>query len=198
MKADFISFESQSSTICAIDQWNINTNRTLFNNDGAREGSVLFDGSFIQCGAGVDNPGTLTTITALADANRCGLFFTKFTITACDPFCTNDLVDVQVNTSKLTRRLVRTFVDAQGVINYVYEFSGFISDDDGNGYEDITYVAADLCGYAKAKKTFRIITYDNAKPQVVCITSHTASIGTDGSVRVYASTFNNGRSINTD
>ena len=158
VKADFLNFNTHTNNICAIDQWGIQRNQTLFNNDGAAEGSVFFDGSFIQCGAGVTTVGTVTDVTALADANRCGLFFTKFTITACDPFCTNDVVDVQVNTSKLTRRLVRTFVDAKGIINYVYEFSGFLSDDDGNGEELITYTASDLCGYAQARKTFRVVT----------------------------------------
>ena len=65
-----------------------------------------------------------------------------------------------------------------------------------NGEYLITIEAKDECGYAIAKKTFRIIARDNIKPQAVCTSNLTASLGTDGSVRIQAHAFNSGSADN--
>jgi hypothetical protein len=211
VRTTYTNFDRVKKTYCYVDAWGITRTRDAYD-VVAKQGTLAdFTGENLQCG--YNNDGTRVNINALGDANACNKFSVKFDFIACDPNCTKDFVRVYSNNSKIivTRNPSKDFTAADGTKNYGYTASGSLSlddaqIDDSQAYtgecnqtpycHDITFTAKDACDYAIAKQTFRVRLVDNVAPQAVCITSHTAAIGTDGTVRINAATFNNGSSDN--
>jgi hypothetical protein len=209
VRTTYTNFDRVKKTYCYVDAWGQTKTRDAFDVVASQGTLADFTGENLQCG--FDDNGTTTTINALADANNCRKFNVKFDFLACDPNCTNDLVTLFSNNSNIRVTGGTKVTDANGGVSYKYTAEGSLSVDDAFLDEtftsvsecnqqpychDVTFTAKDKCGYAVAKQTFRIRLIDNVAPQAVCITSHTASVGTDGTVRVSAETFNNGSSDN--
>jgi hypothetical protein len=209
VRTTFTTFDRVAKTYCYVDAWGVSRTRTAY--DVVAKPGVLadFTGENLQCGYNTD--GTVTTLNALADPNNCNRFRVSFDFIACDPKCTNDVVSLFSNNSDIRITGGTLVTDANGGKSYRYRAEGFLTVSGAqidNTFEgvgecnpaplchDVTFTAKDVCGYATAKQTFRIRLVDNAAPQAVCISSHTASVGTDGTVRVNATTFNNGSSDN--
>jgi hypothetical protein len=211
VRTTYTNYDRVKKTYCYVDAWGVSRTRDAYD-VVAKQGTLAdFTGENLQCG--YNNDGTRVTVNALGDANACNKFNVKFDFIACDPNCTKDFVTVFSNNSKIivSRNPSKDFTAADGTKNYGYTASGSLSLDDAQiddsvAYtgecnqtpycHDVSFTAKDVCGYAIAKQTFRIRLVDNVVPQAVCITSHTASVGTDGTVRINAETFNNGSSDN--
>jgi hypothetical protein len=213
VRSEYLSYEREVKKYCYVDPYLGKVDKISYELVAKPEVLDNFTGKqIITCG--YDNAGTKKSLLAVGDANDCNKFFVKFRLTACDHYCTKDLVTITSNLgSNLKSALVREFIDANGVPNYVWEFSGFINAEgalfdanyaygegecqkQGAYCRDITFTAKDVCGNASAKQTFRVYMIDNQKPLVNCITSHTASLGTNGTDRIAAATFNNGSKDN--
>ena len=161
----------------------------------AQIASTTFDGYKKSCGG--LSAGTKATIFAVSDPNSCSGTVT-IKITACDPRCTNGDVFISASDSRLKLIRTRTFVDGNGINSRESFYSGVFGDIALGNLPDATvnFAIDDQCGNATALKTFDIIVQDNASPNTVCITSHTAAINSVGSVRIPSSVFNNGSSDN--
>jgi hypothetical protein len=214
VRSEYLSYERVAKKYCYVNRFGVKTDKISYELVAKSEVLTNFTGKqILPCN--YNNDGTKKVLWALGDANNCDRFFVKFRFVACDHFCTKDLVTITSNQSTITGRhlTAQDFVDANGVPNYVWEFSGFITADDalfdptytygegeclrqGANCQDITFTAKDICGNAFAKQTFRVYMIDNQKPLVNCITSHTASLGTNGTDRIAAATFNNGTTDN--
>jgi hypothetical protein len=213
VRSEYLSYERVAKKYCYIDPYLGKVDKISYELVAKPEVLDNFTGKqIITCG--YENEGTKKSLLAVGDANDCNKFFVKFRFTACDHYCTNDSVAIVNNLgSTLKRNFIRKFVDANGVPNYEWEFSGFINAEgalfdatyaygegecqkQGAFCRDITFTAKDICNNAFAKQTFRVYMIDNQKPLVNCITSHTASLGTNGTDRIAAATFNNGSKDN--
>jgi hypothetical protein len=214
VRAEYLSYERVAKKYCYVDPYLGKVDKISY--DVVAKPQVLdnFLGKqIVTCDYNTEGP--KKTLLAIGDANDCNKFFVRFRFVACDHFCTKDLVTITSNSSTITgRRLTaQDFIDANGVPNYVWEFSGFINAEgslfdadyaygegecqkQGANCRDISFTAKDVCGNAFAKQTFRVYMIDNQKPLVNCITSHTASLGTNGTDRIAAATFNNGSKDN--
>jgi hypothetical protein len=210
VRSEYLNYERVAKKYCYIDPFLGKVDKISYDLVAKQEVLDNFLGKqIVTCNSNTEGP--KKTLFAIGDANDCNKFFVKFTFTACDHYCTKDSVTITSNLgSTLNRTLVRKFVDANGVPNYVWEFSGFVTaqtfDDNftyGEGEcqkqgaycKDITFTAKDNCGNAYALQTFRVYLIDNQKPQMVCKPA-TASLGTGGTDRITAATFNNGTTDN--
>ena len=151
--------------------------------------TALFDGYYIQNG-GASN-GTITDIYPLGLPNTCG-GRVRILLKGDDWSCTMGQVVFTASDSRMKILSGYPQFNAQNQTTTAL-FEGIFLE---IGEYLITLEAKDECGYAIAKKTFRIIVRDNIKPQAVCASNTTASLGTDGSVRIQANTFNSGSADN--
>jgi Secretion system C-terminal sorting domain len=210
VRSEYVSYERVAKKYCYVDRLGAKSDKISYDLVAKPEVLTNFTGKQITT-CNYDDAGTTKTLLALGDANNCDRYFVKFRFVACDHFCTKDLVTITSNQSTITgRRLTaQDFVDANGVPNYVWEFSGFLTADDaffdadyaygegeclrqGANCKDITFTAKDVCNNAFGKQTFRVYMIDNQKPLVNCISSLTASLSTNGTDRIAAANFNNG------
>jgi hypothetical protein len=214
VRSEYLSYEKVAKKYCYVDPYLGKLDKISYELVAKSEVLTNFLGKqIVPCG--YDNEGAKKTLLALGDANDCNRFFVKFRFVACDHFCTKDLVTITTTSTTLTGRHLTTqdFTDANGVPNYVWEFSGYITAESslfdasytygegecfrqGANCRDITFTAKDVCGNAFAKQTFRVYMIDNQKPFVNCIKTHTTSLGTNGTDRIAASVFNNGSTDN--
>ncbi|MBL7815888.1 MAG: T9SS type A sorting domain-containing protein [Saprospiraceae bacterium] len=129
--------------------------------------------------------GAIIELTPLANSQVCGMADIRFTMRATDEYCSNGSVTYSSSDSRIqfngSARL--TASGGQTVI-----VTGTIMESQGTDF--IVYVT-DACGNV-TKQEFHINIIDNVSPQVVCVEETRATLGSDGKVRVFASTFNNG------
>jgi hypothetical protein len=233
VRTTFTNFDRKAKTFCYTDAWGQTKSRTYYD-VVAKQGSLAdFTGENLQCGYSTtpsiitapdklvpgDGRDSIVIVNALGDANACNKFNVRFDFITCDPHCSNKLVTLFSNNSKVNvvRNPSKDFTSADGTKNFGYTATGTLSLDDAqidDSYNvdenettptecnftpyctDLTFTAKDECGYALAKQTFRIRLVDNVAPQAICISNHTASVSTDGTVRIDAATFNNGSKDN--
>ncbi|NJN33251.1 MAG: hypothetical protein HC817_02350 [Saprospiraceae bacterium] len=161
----------------------------LQNNELApKDTTVAFDGFFIQ-NIG-QNAGVEAIAIPLGLPNSCGGRF-RFTLTADDWSCSMKAVRFSVSDSRV-KMVGSALFNAQNQTTTA-TFEGIFPESQDYVF---TIDAADECGYAIAKKTFRVRVMDNIKPQTVCISQTTTSLGTTGTARVMASNLNNGSADN--
>ena len=154
-----------------------------------RDTAVIFDG--YEDLDNNNNVGTVQNVWALGNSTVCG-GKTRITIRMKDEGCTRTQVIIRSDDSRMALVLgYPQFNAATGETVAVFE-----ANYTDLGDYDVTFVATDECGFAKAKKTFRIKIRDNVKPNVVCKTYTQASLTNVGTVRAYAESFNNGSTDN--
>jgi hypothetical protein len=212
VRSEYFSYERVATKYCYIDPIEGKVDKISYEVVAKPEVLDNFLGKqIVTCNSNTEGP--KKTLFAIGDANDCNKFFVKFRFTACDHTCTKDSVTIFSNQGTTLRRdFIRKFIDANGVPNYVWEFSGFINaagatydanfpygegecQKQGAYCRDITFTAKDICGNANALQTFRVYMIDNQKPQAVC-KSAVASLTTNGTDRIAAATFNNGSTDN--
>jgi hypothetical protein len=210
----YTSYKRVPKTICTIDAWGVSNRRTIFEVVGEQKTLANFTGKTITGVSPVcEVASTPEQLFAIGDANVCGKFNVNFEFTVCDPKCTGADVTMTSNFSNIVPREVsRRLVNGVQYITYVAKGTISLSEaaldptipeiDACDGVRERPYCATlkfsakDKCGYAIANQDFKVLLIDNIAPQAVCITSHTATVGTDGTVRIDASTFNNGSTDN--
>ena len=159
------------------------------NNISAPDTTVYFDGFF-----DLDNnsyAGTIQDVWALGNNVVCG-GKTRLTFRMKDESCTRSQVTISSGDSRVV--MVAGYPQYNAATGET--IAVFDATYTSRGDYDVTFIASDECGFAKAKKTFRIKIRDNAKPNVVCKSFTQATLTTTGSVRAYAESFNNGSTDN--
>ncbi len=161
----------------------------LNNNITTSDTTVNFDGFFDLDNN--SNAGTIQDVWALGNNTVCG-GKTRLTFRMKDESCTRTQVTISANDSKAVMVIgYPQYNAATGEAIAVFD----VAFTDLGDY-DVTFTAADECGFAKAKKTFRIKIRDNVKPNVVCKSFTQATLTTNGFVRANAESFNNGSTDN--
>ena len=133
--------------------------------------------------------------TPLADANMCGAANVFLTIKGSDDNCTKDEIVWSSNDSRIKFSTTAsgagssTLSVAGGTSVYV---KGFLMVSQGT---DFTVYGADKCGNI-VTQNFHANIIDNVSPQPVCVEETRASLNSNGTVRIYASSFNNRSSDN--
>jgi hypothetical protein len=182
--ATFPTIKKVKQPFCYVDGWN--QTKTLNGVDIAvGTDTSLFDGYIKRKDCNVQQEGKIDTAYALSNSINCG-GRVQIKLLACDPYCSNDLVKITASDNRFKLISTKKIIDAKGGVSFEYIYEAFY---DELGTYSVIFKADDDCGFASALKTFRIIVEDNAKPSFACIQSHTASIGTDGTVRIEAKTF---------
>jgi Dockerin type I domain len=182
--ATFSTIKKVKQPFCYVNRWNENKNL-----DGVDIAvgydTTSFDGYIKRKKCNVQEAGKIATVYALSNSTNCG-GRVQIKFLACDPNCSNDLVRISANDSRYKLISTKKITDANGAISFEYLYEAFYEE---LGEYDVIFKADDDCGFASALKSFHVIVEDNAKPSFACIQSHTASIGTDGTVRIEAKTF---------
>ena len=159
------------------------------NNISTSDTTVNFDGFFDLDNN--SNSGTIQDVWALGINNVCG-GKTRLTFRMKDESCTRTQVTISSSDSRAVMVVgYPQFNAAIGETIAVFDVTYTALGD-----YDVSFTATDECGFAKAKKTFRIKIRDNVKPNVVCKTYTQATLTTNGNVRAYAESFNNGSTDN--
>ena len=161
----------------------------------SKQESTTFDGYSKTCGK--EKSSTKQTVYATSDPNKC-TGYVEFKITACDPKCTNGDVTINTNDSRLKLLRTRTFTDANGIFSRETFYGGTFENVAGGDLVDhsVSFKIDDACSNATATQDFDIKVVDNASPNVVCISSLTIPINTEGVARIFAPNFNNGSTDN--
>jgi hypothetical protein len=182
--ATFPTIKKVNQPFCYVNRWN--ENKTLNGVDIAvGSDTSFFDGYIKRKDCNVQVAGKTDTAYALSNSINCG-GRVQIKLLACDPYCSNDLVKITANDNRYKLISTKKITDAKGGVSYEYIYEAFYEE---LGEYNVIFKADDDCGFASALKTFLIIVEDNAKPSFACVQSHTASIGTDGTVRIEAKTF---------
>ena len=182
--ATFPVIKKTKQPFCYVDRWNLN--KTLNGVDIAvGTDTSLFDGYIKRKDCNVQQEGKIDTAYALSNSVNCG-GRVQIKLLACDPYCSNDLVKLSASDNRYKLISTKKIIDAKGGVSFEYIYEAFYEE---LGTYSVIFKADDDCGFASALKTFHIIVEDNAKPSFACVQSHTASIGTDGTVRIEAKTF---------
>jgi Dockerin type I domain len=182
--ATFSTIKKVKQPFCYVNRWN--ENKTLDGVDIAvGYDTTSFDGYIKRKKCNVQEAGKIATVYALSNSTNCG-GRVQIKFLACDPNCSNDLVRISANDSRYKLISTKKITDANGAISFEYLYEAFYEE---LGEYDVIFKADDDCGFASALKSFHVIVEDNAKPSFACIQSHTASITTDGTVRIEAKTF---------
>ena len=135
---------------------------------------------------GSSTPKAVTSINALGSGYSCG-GSVVINFSATD-VCTNAAVSLIASDSRFSVSLVSSGL-VGGVYTTTYTASASFTD---NTPVNVTFTAADACGYALAKKDFTILITDNIAPEPVCILDTKVAITTDGKSRMSASAINSG------
>jgi hypothetical protein len=182
--ATFATIKKVKQPFCYVNQWN--EEKTLDGVDIAiGYDTTSFDGYIKRKKCNVQEAGKIATVYALSNSTNCG-GRVQIKFLACDPNCSNDLVRISANDSRYKLISTKKITDVNGAISFEYTYEAFYEE---LGEYDVIFKADDDCGFASALKSFHVIVEDNAKPSFACIQSHTASITTDGTVRIDAKTF---------
>jgi hypothetical protein len=132
---------------------------------------------------------TTIQLTPRADENMCRAAQIIFTVTGSDLNCSNGNVVWTSNDSRIRLNGATSVTTAGGATVTV---TGFIMQSQGTTF---TIFATDLCGNVSSQ-AYNVNIVDNVSPQPVCIEEHRATLNSNGTVRVYAQTFNNRSSDN--
>ena len=162
----------------------------VLNNDlAAKDTTVNFDGFNIQNGG--SSAGTIADIYPLGTPNACGGKF-RMTLRADDWNCTMGKVTFAISDNRV--KLIAGYPQ----FNAANQLTTAIFEGNFSNIGDYTFTitASDECGLAVSTKIFRVHVRDNIKPNVVCISQTTATLGSQGSVRIQANSFDNGSSDN--
>ena len=159
------------------------------NNITTSDTTVNFDGFFDLDNN--SNAGTIQEVWALGNNTVCG-GKTRLTFRMKDESCTRTQVTISSNDSRSV--IVAGYPQYNAATGET--IAAFDVTYTALGDYDVIFTAADECGFAKAKKTFRIKIRDNVKPNVVCKSFTQATLSTNGFVRAYAESFNNGSTDN--
>jgi hypothetical protein len=152
-----------------------------------RDTTAIFDGFSLENAA--SSAGSLQDIWALGMNTTCG-GKALLTLRAKDEFCTQGAVGFTTSDSRFVLRSINfDAVNNETVAIYEGTFNEY-------GDFNVTFTAADACGYAKALKTFVVRVRDNIKPNTVCLSQTTLTLTNDGSGRILASSINNGSTDN--
>jgi hypothetical protein len=182
--ATFTTIKKVKQPFCYVNRWN--EEKTLDGVDIAiGYDTTSFDGYIKRKMCDVQEAGKIATVYAFSNSTNCG-GRVQIKFLACDPNCSNDLVRISANDSRYKLISTKKITDANGAVSFEYLYEAFYEE---LGEYDVIFKADDDCGFASALKSFRVIVEDNAKPSFACIQSHTASITTDGTVRIEAKTF---------
>ena len=154
-----------------------------------RDTAVVFDG-YEDTDNNKNVVGTIQSVYPLGNNTICG-GSARFIFRMKDEGCTHTQVTIRSDDTRMPMLPGYPRFDAT-TGETVAAFEGTYMQ---VGDYDVTFTASDECGFAKAKKTFRIKTRDNVKPNVVCKTFTTTTLTNTGSVRVLAESFNN---VSTD
>jgi hypothetical protein len=182
--ATFPTIKKVNQPFCYVDRWNQNKNLNGVDIAVGTDTS-FFDGYIKRKDCNVQVEGKIDTAYALSSSVNCG-GRVQIKLLACDPNCSNDLVKITANDNRYKLISTKKITDANGAVSFEYTYEAFYQE---LGEYNVVFTANDDCGFASALKTFLVIVEDNAKPGFACIQSHTASIGTDGTVRIEAKTF---------
>lgn len=179
-----VSDKTPPSVLASFTQYYVENS-----NLGTRDTTVSFDGY-----ADADNnssAGTIQSVWALGNNTLCG-GKTRLTFRMKDEGCTRTQVIIRSDDSRVPMVAGYPQFDATtGETIAVFEASYTALGD-----YDITFTARDDCGFALAKKTFRIKIRDNVKPNVVCKAFTTTTLTNTGSVRVFTESFNSNSTDN--
>jgi Secretion system C-terminal sorting domain len=212
VRTTYISYERVAKKYCYNDGYGLKE-KTIFDVVAKSEVLPNFTGKSLRCAP--DIQGDKKIVFALGDPNNCNRYYVKFRMVACDHFCTKGSVTVSTTTSTLTSVHLtnQDYTDSKGVLNSVWEFSGYVTADPmlydpdytfgegdcvryGANCKDIKFIATDSCGNVSALQTFRVMMIDIQAPTATCITNHTTSLTTNGTSRIAAPFFNNGSTDN--
>jgi hypothetical protein len=182
--ATFPTIKKVKQPFCYVDRWNQNKNLEGVDIAIAFDTSS-FDGYIKRKDCNVQEAGNVATVYALSNSFNCS-GRVQIKLLACDPNCSNDLVTITANDNRYKLISTKKITDANGAVSFEYIYEAFYEE---IGTYSVIFKADDDCGFASALKTFNIIVEDNAKPSFACVQSHTASITTDGTVRIEAKTF---------
>jgi Dockerin type I domain len=182
--ATFPIIKKVKQPFCYVDRWNQSKNLNGVDIAVGTDTS-FFDGYIKRKACNVQVAGNIDTAYALSNSIDCG-GRVQIKLLACDPLCSNDLVKINANDTRYKLLSTKKITDAKGGVSFEYVYEAAYEE---IGEYDVVFTADDDCGFASALKTFHIIVEDNAKPSFACVQSHTASIGTDGTVRIEAKTF---------
>ena len=135
---------------------------------------------------------TVIQLRPLADANTCNMATVNFTMVASDPTCGNNSVTFSSSDSRV--RFNGGSSNAAVVVagGSTVNVSATIMKSQGTTF---SITVTDGCGNQTTQQ-FNVNIIDNVTPQTVCIERTRATLGSDGRVRIFASTFNNGSSDN--
>lgn len=155
----------------------------------ARDTAVDFDGYAIT--GGENFYGFRAHVYPLALLNGCG-GKVRLSLKANDFGCSNGAVTFIVDDARVKMlNNYPVFNDIDKTTTAIFE--GIFND---IGEYIFTIEAKDVCGYAIAKKTFRIVIRDNLSPQAVCSTLATTSLNNNGVSRIMATTIDGGSADN--
>ncbi len=129
------------------------------------------------------------TLVPRADANVCNMASIFFTLKGADVSCGNGSVTYSSNDSRIRFNGATTATVAG---NAVVTVTGTIMKSQGVNF---TVIVTDVCGNTN-RQDFTVDIKDNVAPQVVCVEETRATLGSDGTVRIYTQTFNNRSSDN--
>ena len=185
-----------ASTLCYTDLWSNDNTLTVYNKLNATPASGVFDYAVRQANTlGIPTAGpspvgsagpVVTTINALGSGYSCG-GTVSFKFSATD-VCTNAAVSLIASDSRFTITQLSSGL-VGGVYTTTYQASASFATSDS---VNVTFTAADACGYALAKKDFVIAITDNIAPEPVCILDTKVALTTDGKNRMSASALNSG------
>ena len=138
--------------------------------------------------------GSVATVqlTPRGDDNMCGAARVFFTVAGEDLNCSNGNIVYTSNDSRIRFGSGAGTTTATAAAGVSVNVSGFIMTSQGTAF---TIFATDACGNVSSQN-YNVNIVDNVSPQPVCIQIHRATLNSNGTVRVYAPTFNNGSSDN--
>ena len=129
------------------------------------------------------------TLVPRADANVCDMAPIFFTLTGSDVSCGNGSITYSSNDSRIRFNGATTATVAG---NATVNVTATIMKSQGVNF---TVIVTDACGNTN-RQDFTVDIKDNVAPQVVCVEETRATLGSDGTVRIYTPTFNNRSSDN--
>jgi hypothetical protein len=181
---EFTSNTRNATNVCYIDLWGNRQNYTVYQQLSQSTVAGTFSG--YNRGSSSVNP-TGVALTALSNQVDCGATVSiKFTVS--DPYCTGTNVTLSSSDSRFSQRVLnRRVVDGVSECD-ILATASYIEP----GVYNVTFTAADECGYAIATERFTITVTDNKTPDAICKSLTDATLTNDGTVRVHFSSFDNG------
>ena len=136
--------------------------------------------------------GAAITLVPLADANVCNMATVNFTMVASDPTCGNNNVTFSSSDSRVRFNGGSSNAAVSVAGGSTVSVSAIIMKSQGTTF---SITVTDGCGNSTTQ-AFIVNIIDNVTPQTVCVERTRATLGSDGRVRIFAATFNNGSSDN--